>query len=63
MTHVGYGVMKDGKPAGVWPLPAAECQRVMDRYKSLQPTHHYVIVPVYVGGEIAAMPNLSGAVA
>lgn len=56
MRHVGYGVMKDGKPAGIWPLPAVECARIMQQYKLKEPAHRYAVVPVYVGGEVTTHP-------
>lgn len=55
MTHVGYGLTKDGKPAGLWPMPLADCQSRLARYQKHEPTRKYDIVPVYAGDSTTAL--------
>ena len=44
MNLIGYGVLKNDKPFGIWPIPLSQAERVARREKAM-------IVPVYAGGE------------
>ena len=42
MILIGYGVLKNDKPYGIWPIPLSLAERVARREKAM-------IVPVYAG--------------
>lgn len=47
MTHVGFGVLVDGKPAGVWPLSRGVCEGSAAHYRRDKPKAKVEIVSVY----------------
>ena len=51
-TIVGYGVTKNGKPVGTWPLPYDFQVQTYHRYKKSFPTDEIALVPVLVGKAI-----------
>lgn len=55
MQLIGYGVMKEGKPSGIWPLPL---QRALERCRRLQAEHRgrWEVVPIYVGAPQTVNP-------
>lgn len=53
MNNVGYGVLIDGKPAGLWPTPLSHARETQARYlKNALVGVAISIVPVYVGQPI-----------
>jgi len=61
MTHVGYGCLIDGKPAGIWPMPRAEVERTAKCYRERDKTVE--IVSVYADMSVAprvAAPMMGG---
>lgn len=50
MNNVGYGVMTDGKPVGLWPTSLQHARTIQARYlKNMLTGVTVSIVPVYVG--------------
>lgn len=64
-TIVGYGVTKNGKPVGTWPLPYDFQVQTYHRYKKSFPTDEIALVPVLVGKaiELIDAPITTAAVA
>lgn len=53
MNNVGYGVMADGKPVGIWPTSLQHAREVQARYlKNAMVGVTVSIVPVFVGQPI-----------
>lgn len=53
MNNVGYGVMVDGKPVGIWPTSLQHAREVQARYlKNAMVGVTGSIVPVFVGQPI-----------
>lgn len=53
MNTIGYGVMTDGKPVGLWPTSLSHAREIQARYIRNALTGVTVaIVPVYVGQPI-----------
>lgn len=53
MNNVGYGVMVDSKPVGIWPTSLQHAREVQARYnKNALVDVAVSIVPVYVGQPI-----------
>jgi len=64
-TIVGYGVTKNGKPVGTWPLPYDFQVQTYHRYKKAFPADEVALVPVLVGKaiELIDAPIATAAVA
>lgn len=56
MNHVGFGLMKDGVPFGIWPLPFQAQSNAAHRYKVTHPTATVVVVPVFAGNGVEPAP-------
>lgn len=53
MNNVGYGVLADGQPKGIWPMSLKAAQETQARYiKNALVDVTVSIVPVYVGQPI-----------
>lgn len=52
MQHLGFGLMLDGKPQGVWPVPMPYAQWCRARYMRQHLDRNYEIVPVYAGDPV-----------
>lgn len=59
MKDVGFGLLKDGVPIGIWPLPFQTQSTAARRYKKAHPTAEIELVPVFVGQGVmpAAAPE------
>lgn len=57
MKLIGYGVTRNEKPTGIWPLPERQALATRDRLRSNNPrTVRFEVVPVYIGSPITAAP-------
>lgn len=54
---VGYGLIEDGKPKGIWPLPLAEQRKAKERYMKTVFDSKVVIVPIYIGEPLLEASN------
>ena len=53
MNNVGFGVIVNDKPVGLWPTSLTHAQEVQQRYlKNAMPGQFVAIVPVFVGQPI-----------
>lgn len=59
MKDVGFGIMKDGVPVGIWPLPFQTQSTAAHRYKKISPQAEIEIVPIYVGKGIQPAPLIT----
>lgn len=65
MKEIGYGILRDTKPYGIWPLPwQVCCDRVglarQNEIDTGKPRSKYEIVPIQIGNPItpgAARPK------
>ena len=53
MNNIGFGVLVDGAPKGLWPISLGHARESQTRYLKTAPPGQVVsIVPVYVGQPI-----------
>lgn len=57
MKLVGFGVVLNGKPSGIWPMPMSEAQNTARRYIHNHGPQAVAIVPVYTGQPLAVLPQ------
>jgi len=57
MKHLGYGVLLNGKPLGIWPKPWSRA--VQYAKKEQGGPNRVEIVPIYIGAPIRYTPTLS----
>lgn len=58
MKDVGFGILKNGLPIGIWPLPFQTQSTAARRYKERFPTDKIEVVPVFVGKGIEPAPPI-----
>lgn len=56
MNQVGFGILKDGVPAGLWPLPFQAQSNAAHRYKTTHPLAEISVVPIFVGNGVEPAP-------
>lgn len=49
MKHQGYGVLADGKPCGIWPVPMWYAQEWAHKTRKAAPSKRIEVVPVSSG--------------
>lgn len=50
MKDIGYGVLMNGVPTGLWPKPFYRCVEYINRIST--PHAKYEIVPIFIGSPI-----------
>lgn len=60
-SAVGFGVLRNNKPCGIWPIPLSvageNVVRMQDEdRKEHRGPHRYVIVPVFIGMPVTYTP-------
>lgn len=59
MKHVGYGVIKDGLPVGIWPMDFEAAKAARERYRLKYQGASVEAVPIEIGEPIK-FPDNSG---
>lgn len=55
MKQIGYGVMVNYKPSGLWPMSWDEVRKAKGRYEVRSPAAIVEVVPIYVGAAITVL--------
>lgn len=64
MTHVGFGILRDGKPCGIWPMSRAYVEESISKKKATdnkppKESHEYVVVSVYIDAHASTLHSPS----
>jgi hypothetical protein len=54
---IGYGLLEDGKPRGIWPMPLEILRQAKKRYVKNSLDSKIQIVPIYIGDPITEATN------
>lgn len=57
---VGYGVLRNGKPAGIWPVSESQARETAQRYLEKDPDDSVEVVPVSHGLGVRVLPLYTG---
>jgi hypothetical protein len=60
MKSIGYGVLQNGTPTGIWPRPWNSALSYIKKLKEKGARGTYEIVPIFIGATIEVLIPLEG---
>lgn len=60
MTHIGYGILRNDKPTGIWPINKEHAEsRILQLRKKDQEGTRYSLVSVYIDHHVVTQAGNS----